>query len=71
LRALLDGSTPSVRLVPLGTGWARSSVNAAIFRQHGLLSRDSTQYAAFYDPDGRVVLARRTLGDTHWDLHPT
>jgi hypothetical protein len=71
LRALLDGSTPSVRLVPLGTGWARSSVNAAIFRQHGLLSRDSTQYATYYDPDGRMVLARRTLGDAHWDLHPT
>jgi hypothetical protein len=59
------------RVVPLGLGWARSSVNASVFRQHGLVSRDGTQYAAFYDPEGRMVLARRTLGTDDWETRTT
>jgi unsaturated chondroitin disaccharide hydrolase len=39
LRALRRASDPSVRLVPPGTGWARSSVNAVIFRRSGLATR--------------------------------
>jgi hypothetical protein len=70
-RQILQGSIESVRLVPIGTGWAQSSVNAVIFRQHGLVTHDSTQYAAYYDRDGRMVLAQRTLGGTDWQIHRT
>lgn len=59
------------RLVPVGTGWAGTAINATTFRQHALASHNDTQYLAFYDPDGRVVLARRTLGGNDWQTHRT
>ncbi|GEM_PF-556871 len=71
LRRLVQGSVESVRLVPVGVGWAGSSVNAVIFRQHGLVTHDGTQYAGFYDRDGQMVLARRNLGETDWQTHRT
>lgn len=71
LRAILRDSAPTARITTLGDGWARSSVNAVIFRQHGLLTHDSTQYAAFYDPEGRMVLARRPHDTDHWEMHRT
>ena len=71
LRRLIRGLVEPVRLVPVGTGWARSSVNAVIFRQHGLVTHDKTQYAAYYDGDGRMILARRTLGENAWQIHRT
>src|SRR5690606_18417695 len=46
--------TDLARLSPIGPGWARSSVNAVIFRQSSLVSHDDVQYAAFYDPEGRM-----------------
>jgi len=55
----------------IGVGWARSSVNASVFRQHGLVSHDGTQFAAFYDPEGRMVLARRPLGTGDWVVRTT
>lgn len=55
----------------IGVGWARSSVNASVFRQHGLVSHGRTQYAAYYDPDGRMVLARRTHGSNDWEVRTT
>lgn len=71
LRKLVTGSDLSARVVPLGPGWARSSVNAVIFRQHGLLTHDGTQTAAYYDPDGRMVLARRAHPTGGWETHRT
>jgi len=71
LRAILRDSTRAAHVTTLGDGWSRSSVNAVIFRQHGLVTHDSIQYAAFYDPEGRMVLARRPFGAGHWELHRT
>jgi hypothetical protein len=59
------------RLVLVGTGWARNQINAVIFRRHALTSHADTQYASFYDLDGRVVLARRALKSTRWTIQPT
>jgi hypothetical protein len=68
----LAGNEPaSTRLVPIGEGWARSSVNASIFRQHSVVSHRDTQVAAFYDGEARMVLARRRLGETRWETHRT
>lgn len=71
LRSLLTGETLTARVQTLGTGWARSSINAAIFRQHGILSHDGATVAAFYDPEGRMVLARRPAGEASWETHRT
>lgn len=70
LRRLLTGSDLEARIVPLGAGWARSSVNAVIFRERGLVTHGDTRLAAYYDPDGRVILARRRPGE-HWTTRRT
>lgn len=51
--------------------YAATSVNTAIFRASSVTSDDVWQYAAFYDPDGRVVLARRLLDAPEWQTHVT
>lgn len=59
------------RVVPIGDGWAKNSVNAAIFRYDPLVTHEGTQFAAFYDGQGRVVLARRRLGSRRWTRRVT
>lgn len=61
-----------VRLVPVGgTGWARSSVNAAIFRTNSVVTHGDVQYTAYYDADGYMVLAKRRLGTDAWEVRRT
>ena len=55
----------------MGNGYARTGVNTAIFRGSSLVTSESTQYAAFYDQQGRFVLARRNLGSPRWDTQVT
>jgi len=62
---------PDVHLSEIGIGFARSSVNAPIFRQSSVITHDDEQYAAYYDPDGRMVLAKRQLGSDRWQIHLT
>ncbi|MBK8978335.1 MAG: BNR repeat-containing protein [Planctomycetes bacterium] len=69
-----DVAAPALEVVlsPLGPGFARTHVNATIFRRDPLSSRGDVQFAAYYDPDGHVVLARRDLGgDRTWRLLTT
>jgi hypothetical protein len=71
--ALLGCSTvsPDVRIVPLGTGWAKNSINTVIFRRNAVVTHKELQYAAYYDADGFVVLARRKHGSMNWDSRKT
>ncbi len=64
-------AAPGSRLVPIGEGWAANSVNAVIFRQSAVTTFNDTQYAAYYDQQGRVVLAKRTLGSGEWRTRVT
>lgn len=57
-----------VRLVDVAPGWADNSVNAVIFRRDALVTHGDTQYIAFYDAEARVVLGRRKVGSTSWEL---
>jgi len=50
----------------IGKGWAGNSVNVAVFRKHSLASYKDSQYAAYYDADGYVVLARRKHKEQTW-----
>ena len=65
------GAGPRVTLAPVGEGWARSSVNAAVFRQNSVVTQGNTQYIAFYDGEGSVILAKRRLGATAWEVKKT
>lgn len=60
----------AVRLAPIAPGHARNSINATIFCQP-VVSRGDTQYAALYDAEGYVVLARRRLGAARWEVRRT
>ncbi|WBS01025.1 BNR repeat-containing protein [Pseudoduganella sp. SL102] len=65
------GGHADVRLIDVAPGWADNSVNAVIFRRHALVSDREWQFIAFYDAEGRVVLGRRKLAGTSWELSPT
>lgn len=58
----------SVRLVDVADGWASNSVNAVVFRKNSLVTHGGSQYIAFYDSDAFVVLGKRRLGATQWEL---
>jgi hypothetical protein len=67
----LAATSAQPRLVPVADGWARNSINATIFRRNSIASHDGLQVVAFYDPAGRVVLARRRLESAAWDVQTT
>jgi hypothetical protein len=60
-----------IKLAPVGEGWARSSVNAVVFRVNSVVTHGNTQYIAFYDGEGGVVLAKRRLDTTAWEVKKT
>lgn len=62
---------PAPRNVEVGEGYALTSVNTAVFRGSSLVSHGDKQYIAYYDPEGRVVVGRRRLGEDAWQLHTT
>lgn len=66
-------TSAGTRLVPVirQGGWAANSVNAVIFRWNSVVTHGDHQYVAFYDAEQHVVLARRRLDDTAWEIRPT
>lgn len=59
------------RLVAVGEGYAKTSVNTAVFRSSSLVSHADTQYVAYYDPEGFVTLGKRKIGSDDWTVHRT
>lgn len=62
-----SGVTASV----VGYGYAQTTVNVVVFRRHSLFTFGGFQFAAFYDAEGRVVLARRRHGTHDWLVRTT
>ncbi len=60
-----------MNLIPLSEGWAKNQVNAVIFRKNSLASFKGDQYAAFYDGESKIVLAKRRLCSTKWAFKTT
>ncbi|HZB45741.1 MAG TPA: hypothetical protein VE360_10875, partial [Pyrinomonadaceae bacterium] len=72
--ATLSAQSPTrtgVRTFPIAEGWAANQVNAVIFRRNSVTTHGDTQYVAFYDADARVVLAKRKLDTTAWEIRRT
>jgi hypothetical protein len=46
---------------------ARNTVNVPVFRKHSIFTHEGTQYLAYYNHAGRVVLAKRMLGEERWE----
>lgn len=62
---------PLVSITKVDSGWAGNSVNAVVFRKNSLVTHGDTQYIAFYDAEGRVVLGKRRTGAGRWQLKRT
>jgi len=56
-----------VTATEVGLGWSNNSVNTVIFRNSALTSFKGFQYTAYYDPEGRMVLAKRNLNSKKWE----
>jgi len=72
--AALSETADNVVITPLPNepaAWANNSVNAVIFRKDPIASHGDTQYIAYYDETGEVILGRRTLGTANWDIRRT
>ncbi len=59
-----------VRMIPVGEGWAKNSVNAVVFRT-STTSHAGFQFTSYYDEEGYVVLAKRKHGSTEWEVRRT
>ncbi|WP_035659446.1 BNR repeat-containing protein [Flavobacterium seoulense] len=55
----------------IGLGWSNNSVNTVIFRNSALTSFKGIQYTAYYNPEGKMVLAKRKLNAKKWDVLET
>ena len=67
----LPAQTLKAKLVKVDSGWARNSINTVVFRKNSLVSFRNWQYIAYYDKKGFVVLGKRRLNDTKWELEQT
>ncbi|MDB5327408.1 MAG: neuraminidase [Phycisphaerales bacterium] len=55
-----------VDLLPIGDAWAKNSVNTTIFRNDPITTVGDQQFAAYYNADGHVVMAKRKIGAREW-----
>jgi len=55
----------------VGLGWSNNSVNTVIFRNSALTTFKSHQFTAYYNPDGKTVLAKRKLNSNNWKTQIT
>lgn len=49
-------------------GWAKNSVNTVIFRKNSLTTFGRYQFAAYYDDEQHVVLAKRKINSQSWEV---
>lgn len=57
-----------VNTVVADSGWAGNSVNTVVFRKNALVTHQQEQYISFYNTDGAVMVGKRTLGSSQWQL---
>jgi hypothetical protein len=59
---------PAFTILPIGPAYAGTSINATVFRVNAVVSAGGYQFVTYYAADGSVVIARRKLPDTTWDI---
>src|SRR5688572_27500922 len=70
-RSIIAQEKSMATIVDVGPGWARNSINAVVFRKNSLVTYKDTQFVAYYDGDGYMVLGKRRSGDIQWQLKKT
>lgn len=71
LGMLLNCTGEKVSTSTIGMGWANNSVNTVIFRGNALTTYHNYQFAAYYNSDGIMVLAKRNLDSQNWETYAT
>ncbi len=61
----------AVTTTNVDSGWANNSINTVIFRKNSLVTSGTTQYIAYYNASGFVVVGKRKLGSETWQLQQT
>lgn len=64
-------STLKITQSSIGTAWSNNSVNTVIFRNKAITSSKNYQFTAYYNNDGKVVIARRKLPSGPWETNTT
>ncbi len=59
------------KLIPVAEAWAGNSVNAVVFRKNSVVTHGKTQFTAFYNQQGKLVLAKRSLNSPKWEIAET
>ncbi|MTH18106.1 BNR repeat-containing protein [Flavobacterium sp. LC2016-01] len=57
--------------IPVGYGWSSNSINTVKFRKNALTTFKNFQFIAYYDNEGYVILGKRKLKTTNWELVKT
>lgn len=60
-----------VTTTALGPAWAANSINTVVFRNDPITTVGDQQFAAYYDAQGHVVIAQRTIGRGEWKTTTT
>ncbi|KGO94634.1 BNR repeat-containing protein [Flavobacterium subsaxonicum] len=70
LLGVLSSSCVSLKTTQttVGLGWSSNSVNTVVFRNSALTSLKNYQFTAYYDNDGYMVLGKRKLGSSNWQV---
>ncbi|WP_114936981.1 BNR repeat-containing protein [Mucilaginibacter endophyticus] len=66
-----SAQTEKVTTSIIGPGWANNSVNTVVFRKNSLVTFKGEQYAAYYNNDQVLVLAKRKSGSANWQTVTT
>jgi len=66
-----SAQTEKVTATTIGPAWANNSVNTVIFRKNSLVTFKDEQYAAYYNNDQSLVLAKRKSGSANWQTVTT
>jgi hypothetical protein len=57
--------------IPVGLAWSNNSVNTVKFRKNALTTFKDIQFTAYYDANGAVVLGKRKLKSSTWEIVKT
>ncbi|WP_290797568.1 BNR repeat-containing protein [Flavihumibacter sp. UBA7668] len=61
----------ALKIIQVDSGWANNSVNAAVFRKNSLVTYRDTQFIAYYSPDADLILGKRALNTSSWQVKKT
>jgi BNR repeat-containing family member len=65
------GTYKDVAVTHAGLGWAGNSVNTVVFRKNSLTSNGTIQFIGYYDTAGYMIIGKRNLADSIWELKRT